>query len=613
MGIKTCGVFTPQDSQTRHVRVLQELRRLPSGELSENYLNQQLLIQIAKEFGADALHPGYGFLSENPDFAQKVIDAGLVWIGPPPDAMRRLGGKMEAKEVAAKRNVPVPAWVRLDDAKNAAKLAQKIGLPVLVKAAHGGGGRGQRVVREISQLEEALRAARSEALRSFGSEEVFLEKFLDQPKHVEVQILADHHGNVLALGERDCSLQRRNQKLIEETPATAVPETTRKRMHDAARALAMEVGYTNAGTVEFLAQKNENGEWEFYFMELNARLQVEHPVTEKVTGLDLVELQIRIARGENLQALVGNLQFSGHAIELRLCAEEPSRNFLPTPGPITAMHFPISDDLRIDTGYERGDVIPQEYDSLFAKMIVHGQTREQVIARCAEVLQNSLIAGTITNKFYLEMVLQHQDFLRNEIHTRWIEAHPELLTEESTALDEDLKLWAKKFSSDLLVQRTIGTDRQILPAKVLTVFTPEEPSHGSSAPRGACIAGWFETESGDRNYAAGWVNRFEICITFQQKWMGVGQRRLTFAGQYETEDLRTHHGPITTQVPGVVLEIRANAGDVVDPFQPILIVEAMKIEMPFSLPIAAKIDAIHVKAGDRILPGQTLVTWEPVP
>ncbi|MGH9856250.1 MAG: biotin/lipoyl-containing protein, partial [Acidobacteriota bacterium] len=347
--------------------------------------------------------------------------------------------------------------------------------------------------------------------------------------------------------------------------------------------------------------------------ELNARLQVEHPVTEMVTGLDLVELQIRAANGENLSTILQDVRFTGHAIELRLCAEDPSNNFLPTPGPVVVMRFPESPDLRVDSGFEPGDVIPQEYDSLFAKVIVQGKTRKETIEKLSTVLDDTLIAGTITNKFYLQAVLQHKDYLKNKIHTRWIEAHNQLAQTKPDVLDQDLMFWGRKFSSDLLVQRS-DHDAPVsyFSGRILTAFAPDPEIHGSPSPRGVCIAGYFELQEGESFYAAGWVNRFELCITFLRPVEGVGQRRISFAGQFEIEDLRTHHGPIIAQVPGVVLEVRSQPGDTVKALQPILIVEAMKIEMPFTLPITAKITGILVKQGDRILPGQTLVTWEPV-
>jgi 3-methylcrotonyl-CoA carboxylase alpha subunit len=613
MNIQTCGIFTPQDARTKHVRTLQELTQLPPGELTENYLNQELLLSIARNFGADAVHPGYGFVSENPDFAQKVLKAGLIWIGPSPDAMRKLGGKIEAKEIAEKAGVPVPPWIRLRENSSVKEVLDHLQLPVLIKAAHGGGGRGQRVVREVSQFEEALRAARSESLRSFGSAEVFVEKFLERPRHIEVQILADTQEHIFAIGERDCTLQRRNQKVIEESPASILDDQTRIAIHEAAKKLAAAAGYTNAGTIEFLAQQNANQKWEFFFMEMNARLQVEHPVTEMVTGLDLVELQIRVARGENLlPLLMEGVSVMGHSIELRLCAENPANNFLPTPGPLTDLRFPDDSSIRIDSGFEAGDVIPQEYDSLFAKLIVSAPDRKSAIKQMMKALDQTLIAGTITNKFYLDRVLKHPDFKNNKIHTRWIESHPDLMKEGSPELDQDLIAWGKIFSSELLVQRIEEFPQRRINAHILKGFKPDPLVHGTISPQGLVrIAGNFELEN-ETAYASGWVSRFEICLAFTREIHGTGQGKISFAGQYESDDLRAHHGPIIAQVPGVVLEVRANSNDTVAALQPILIVEAMKIEMPFSLPIPAKILMIHVKAGDRIVPGQTLVTWEPV-
>lgn len=612
MGIRTCGIYTPQDARTRHVRTLQQLAILPSGDLTENYLNQDLLLKIAGDFGADAVHPGYGLLSENPDFATRVLNSGLIWIGPPPDAMRKLGGKIEGKEIASGVGVPVAPWIHVSSNTNFQEIVDRLGLPVLIKAAHGGGGRGQRIVRELSQFEEALRGARSEALRSFGSAEVFVEKFLEEPRHIEVQILADQHGHVFSLGERDCTLQRRNQKVVEESPAAILNDSARAQIHEAAKRLAAAAGYTNAGTIEFLAQKGANQKWSFYFMELNARLQVEHPVTEMVTRLDLVELQIRVARGEDLlPLLMEGVSSVGHAIEVRLCAENPANNFLPTPGPLTDVHYPENPDVRVDTGFEAGDVIPQEYDSLFTKLIVTAPTRNEAVELMSRTLAQTLIAGTITNKFYLQRVLLHPDFKNNNIHTRWIESNPELMKEGSAKIDEDLLLWGKVFSSDLLVRRMEEFSERSITAKVLKKFLPDESLHGTVSPQGLVkIAGSFELDA-ETIPTSGWVSRFEICLTFQKEINGTGQRKIAFSGLFETEDLRAHHGPITTQVPGVVLEVRAEPGQTVPALQPILIVEAMKIEMPFTLPISAKIVSVQVKSGDRIMPGQTLVIWEP--
>ena len=623
MGIGTCGVYSPQDAHTRHVRVLQQVALLPGGDLSRNYLNAQLLVEKARAFGADCLHPGYGFLAENPEFAELVAGAGLIWVGPPPGAMRKLGGKIDAKEVAAAAGVPVAPWMRLSQDPDAAEIKSiltKIGLPALIKAAHGGGGRGQRIVQQPADFAEALRAARSEAKRSFGSTEVFIERFLDRPRHIEVQILADQHKHVYALGERDCTLQRRNQKVVEESPATVLNAEVRNQIHKAAVRLATAVDYVNAGTIEFLAQQKTNSEWEFYFMELNARLQVEHPVTEEIFGLDLVELQFRAAAGEDLSARLSSLAArSGHAMEIRLCAEDPANHFLPTPGPITEIRWPEAPGLRIETGFETGDVVPQEYDSLIAKIIAHGPSRNECARILRDSLENTIVAGIITNRSFLISALQHPDFLANRIFTRWIESTPSLAEPKNDRLDSDLEFWAKKFSSELFVQRKAFFELEphsVIPEgpRLLRSFLPDPQIHGTYSAQGLVrIGGIFVTNENARTAASGWITRFEICLCFAPEIGGVGQRKIAFAGQFEIEDAQSHHlGPVVSRVPGLVLEIRSVPGQTVAAHQPVLVLEAMKIEMPVSLPVDGRITMIHVKQGDRIMPGQTLITWQPV-
>lgn len=618
LGIRTCGVYTPADAHSRHVHELDEVFRLPAGELAVNYLNRQLLIDVAARMKTQAIHPGYGFLSENPDFAESVSASGLIWVGPNPAAMRALGGKIEAKEVAQKAGVPVAPWMKIsdqvsDEEKN--RIVKQIGLPLLMKAAHGGGGRGQRIVTREEDFQESLRAARSESLRSFGSAEVFIERFLDRPRHIEVQIMGDQHGHLCVLGERDCTLQRRNQKVIEEAPATILDEGTRKRIHDAARALAEAVGYTNAGTIEFLVQKDAAGRWEFFFMELNARLQVEHPVTEMIRGLDLVEFQLRCAEGEDLKSRFEQLSPEpvGHAMELRLCAENPAENFLPTPGPITRMRFPVQYGLRLDSGFAVGDTIPQEYDSMFAKLILHGKDRNDTIARLIGVLDQTIIGGIVSNKYLLRSVLDHPDFLANHIYTRWFQDHPELL-KDSDALDQDLLYWARTFSSELFVQRNPSRQVRVRPALTVLIDFVPCADHGMPSPQELIqVSGEFSVSGDGRMPVSGWLTRFEICVAFEREVLGVGQRRLQFASQYEMEESKSHHhGPLMAQVPGLVLDVRAKVDDVVEPRVPILVIEAMKIEMPMSLPVAARITSVNVKQGDRILPGQPLVTWEPI-
>jgi acetyl/propionyl-CoA carboxylase alpha subunit len=613
IGIRTIGVHSPQDANSKPMREVDQAIALPGGDLSQNYLNAELLVRIAVDSKVNAIHPGYGFLSENPDFAERIQRAGLIWIGPSPDAMRQIGDKMRAKEIAGTVGVPVAPWKQISgtsDQQEIKSIVKEIGLPALIKATRGGGGRGQRIVRDASQFEEALRTARSEALRSFGSGELFVERFLENPRHVEVQIIADRYKHFFALGERDCSLQRRNQKVVEETPAVILDSETRTKLHSAAISLAAAAGYSNAGTIEFLVQRNANKQWEFFFMEMNARLQVEHPVTEMVWGVDLVELQFRVAEGESLEPLLSNIHPAGHAIELRLCAEDPSNHFLPTPGPITELQYPEAPQLRIDSGYDEGDTIPQEYDSLFSKVIIHSDDRTKSISEASEVLDKTTVAGVITNKYFLQTVLKHSDFQNNAIHTRWIELHPEL-TSTKNDLDADLLFWGKKLSSELFVQRS-PSHEFFRTNGILRSFEPDPELHGTASSQGFIrIAGKFETDTEGKIKASGWITRFELCISFDRPIPGVGQRRIAFAGQFEVEEAKSHRGPIVAQVPGVVLDVRAKVNEVVDAQEPILVVEAMKIEMPMTLPVPARITAIHVKQGDRIKPGQTLVTWEP--
>jgi acetyl/propionyl-CoA carboxylase alpha subunit len=520
---------------------------------------------------------------------------------------------MRAKEIAGTVGVPVAPWKEISgtpDQQEIKSIVKEIGLPALIKATRGGGGRGQRVVRDDSQFEEALRTARSEALRSFGSGELFVERFLENPRHVEVQIIGDRFKHFFALGERDCSLQRRNQKVVEETPALILDDKTRTKLHSAAISLATAAGYSNAGTIEFLVQRNSKNQLEFFFMEMNARLQVEHPVTEMVWGVDLVELQFQVAEGQTLNPLLSNIQPSGHAIELRLCAEDPANRFLPTPGPITELRYPEAPQLRIDSGYDEGDTIPQEYDSLFSKVIIHSDDRGQSISEASGVLEKTTVAGVITNKYFLLAALKHSDFQKNRIHTRWIESHPEL-TSAGNDLDADLLFWGKKLSSELFVQRTAAC-AFVRSEGVLRSFEADPELHGTPSGQGLIrIAGKFETDSEGSVKASGWITRFELCISFDRPIRGIGQRRVAFAGQFEVEDAKSHRGPIVAQVPGVVLDVRAKVNEVVDAQEPILVVEAMKIEMPMTLPVQARITAIHVKQGDRIKPGQTLVSWEP--
>ncbi len=386
---------------------------------AQSYLRIDRMVAAAIETGCDAVHPGYGFLSERAEFAQACADAGLVFIGPSPHAIACMGDKITAARMAAAAGVPrVPGTDAVPDAQTALAAAEHIGYPVLVKATAGGGGRGMRLARSPDELPAAFASASAEALAAFGNGTVYLEKLIEQARHIEIQILGDMHGNLVHLGERECSTQRRHQKLIEEAPSPALDAATRARMGACAIALARRVGYHSAGTVEFVVDARDG---RFYFLEMNTRIQVEHPVTEMVTGIDLVAEQMRIASGAPLQFSQGDIQLRGHAIECRINAEDPERNFLPRPGVVTAWSVPIGEGIRCDSHCSAGDTITPNYDSLLAKLIVHAPTRAEAITRMRQALSELRVEGPATTAPFHHDVLGHPDFNDGQVTTRWVE------------------------------------------------------------------------------------------------------------------------------------------------------------------------------------------------
>jgi 3-methylcrotonyl-CoA carboxylase alpha subunit len=420
LGVKTVAVVSEADRGAPYAGLAGEVVEIGPGPATESYLRGDRIIAAAQATGAEAIHPGYGFLAENADFAAAVRKAGLVFIGPSPEAMRRMGGKAEAKAIAAAAGVPVVPGYSGDrqDAKTLAKEAGRIGYPVLIKAVAGGGGRGMRLVEREEDLAAALESARREAEASFGDGRVLLEKLIASPRHIEVQVFGDRHGNVVHLYERDCSLQRRNQKVIEEAPAPGMPPELRARMCKAAVACARAVAYEGAGTVEFLVEGSPlTADSAWYFIEMNTRLQVEHPVTEAITGLDLVEWQLKVAAGEPLPLPQDEIAMSGHAIEARLCAEDPPMGFLPSTGPIVAFETPAQAGLRVDAGIEAGSVISPFYDSMIAKLIAHGPDRPAAVSRLSEALEQTVVAGPKTNAAFLHALLEHPAFRSGEMDT----------------------------------------------------------------------------------------------------------------------------------------------------------------------------------------------------
>jgi acetyl-CoA carboxylase biotin carboxylase subunit len=423
-------VYSEADRECLHVRFADDDVCIGRAPGRDSYLNIPRLIAAAEITGADAIHPGYGFLAENPEFAEKVGASNITFIGPTPDQIRQMGDKATARKIAQKLKVPTvpgsPGPVESPD--EGLKIAAKIGFPVIIKAAAGGGGKGMRVATDPEQFTQAFNLATQEALAAFGSGQVYLEKYLARPRHIEIQIMGDTHGKVMHLCERDCSVQRRHQKLIEEAPSPALDQTLREDIGDAAVKLAESIGYVGAGTIEFLL--DEDGS--FYFMEMNTRIQVEHPVTEMCTNFDLVKEQIRVAAGEPLSFVMNGNRLRGHAIECRVNAEDPARNFQPSPGLITAYHPPGGPGVRVDTHIYAGYTVPPYYDSLLAKVIVHGNTRGEALARMRQALDSFIIEGVTTTIPFLGRVMRHPDFIEGKVDTKFLEREPQLLKDPTS-------------------------------------------------------------------------------------------------------------------------------------------------------------------------------------
>lgn len=427
LGIRTAAVYSEADAYAQHVQMADEAYAIGAAEPGASYLNIEKLIAVARESGCDCVHPGYGFLSESEYFAQAVIDAGVKWVGPPPNAIRLMGVKTEARALMESAGVPLVPGYQSDSATDAEFLtaAESIGYPVMVKAAGGGGGKGIRIVRGAESLVEALAAARHEAQNAFGDPRVFLERYIEHARHVEIQVLADAHGHVLHLFERECSAQRRHQKVIEESPSPLLTDKMRWEMGAAAVEAARAVEYINAGTVEFIVTPDN----EFYFLEMNTRLQVEHPVTEFVTGLDLVKLQFAIAAGEPLPFAQTDVMQRGHAIECRIYAEDPQNHFMPSIGPVLTFIPPHGPGIRVDSGVRSGDEITIYYDPMIAKLIVHDSTRAGAIRRMQQALAQTVILGTTTNLAFLQSLIAHPTFESGEVDTGFIDAHLDTLTQ----------------------------------------------------------------------------------------------------------------------------------------------------------------------------------------
>lgn len=558
MGIKTVAVYSEADEKALHVQLADEAYLLGAGPPAESYLKTEKIISIAKKTKVDAIHPGYGFLSENATFAEAVEAAKITWIGPSPEVIRKMGNKIAAKKAAEKAKVPTLPWAILKDKSQLLGVAKKIGFPLLLKAAAGGGGRGMRVVEHPDLLLEKAESAMREAKGAFGSDELFLEKYCPKARHIEVQILGDNFGSVVSLGERECTLQRRHQKIIEEAPSPSITQKTREAIQKAAVQLATAVGYTNAGTCEFLLDLASNDE-KFYFLEVNTRLQVEHPVTEMVWGVDLPCLQIEMASGAKLSSLLPDtLNARGHAIEARLYAEDPANGFMPSSGQLQKLHFGamLFPGVRIDTGYTEGDSVPIFYDAMLAKVISWGSTREQATRKLIHTLSQIQIEGVVTNLDYLKQILSDKHFLEAKFYTKFLE--------------QDFKFEAPRKS------KVMGKPAPTVPAK-----TPWE---------------YFSDSGGSFGPGRGGLN---------------SNQKNTY---YKTDEQSKSHGLnlnfLEAEYPGRILSVSVTRGQAVEKGDVVLVCESMKMEFSYSAPITTKVKNVKVKAGDVVSVGAVLIEWE---
>jgi len=614
LGIATVAVYSDADARAPHVREADLAVRLPGTASADTYLRADLIIRAAQDSGADAVHPGYGFLSENADFAQAVLDAGLTWIGPPPAAIADMGSKTRAKDLMSAAGVPVLGSIQSDAATTA-------DLPLLIKAAAGGGGRGMRIVRSLADLPAAITAAQAESLSSFGSDEVFCEPYVERGRHVEVQILADASGTVWTLGERDCSLQRRHQKVVEETPAPGLTDDTRRALADAASSAAKVIGYLGAGTAEFLLAPDGR----FFFLEMNTRLQVEHPVTECVTGLDLVAWQLRIAEGRALPP--DPPMPRGHAIEARLYAEDPAHDWQPRTGTVHRFDIPESAGLRVDSGVEAGSVVGVEYDAMLAKVIARADTRDEAARLLATSLADARIHGLTTNRDLLIKALTHPAFLDGDVHTGFLADH----------------------ATDLI------SEPQISPLASLAAALAETASYAGPQPSGL-PSGWRNLPSQPQvkryRHASGTEHEVSFRVTrdglHAEGFPGVRLVSRTFnrvvlddRGIARTFTIATYDdaihvdgpgtsvalapvsrfpdpaetqkspGSLLAPMPGTVVRVAVPEGAKVSAGQPLLWLEAMKMEHLVAAPTDGVLAKLHVTPGQQVSFGTILAVVEP--
>ena len=618
LGIEGVAVYSDADVDAPHVRAADLAVRLGPAPAAQSYLRVERVVAAARETGAEAVHPGYGFLSERPELPRACADAGLVFVGPSADAMALLGDKAASKQAAVAAGVPVVPGLH-GDALTDGELLDWAGsqrLPLLVKAVAGGGGKGMRVVQTLDQMPEALRAARSEARAAFGDDRLLVEQWIERPRHIEVQVIGDTHGNVIHLGERECSLQRRHQKVIEEAPSPVVDAALRERMGAAAVELARSCGYTGAGTVEFIAAADDPSD--FHFLEMNARLQVEHPVTEAVTGLDLVELQLRVAAGEPLPLRQDDVALSGHAVEARIYAEDPANAFLPSSGRIVAWTPPAG--VRLDSGVEQGVEVTSHYDPLLAKLIVSGPDRAAALARLARALGELRVVGPATNVSYLRALLERPDVRAGELDTGLLER-----------IGDELQPAPNPELPALALVALIGTPASDDPWEDRDGWWPGERGWARArltGPDGDAQAavlpdgeGWYAAgalrarlvdDGGLRVESGGIARRVDVYRDGEAVWLVDGGVPSRWAPAGEEHERRAVPGSLEAPMPGTVLDVRAEAGSEVAEGDILLVLESMKMELTIASPFDGVVGDIAVRTGDRVARGQELAAVEPL-
>lgn len=630
MGIFTVAVYSDGDRDAPFVTDADLAIALGGTTAAESYLDTEKILEAAKSTGADAVHPGYGFLSENAGFAQAVSDAGLTWIGPPPAAIAAMGDKLAAKETMVDAEVPTLPSIEVTDSTDIGAVGQEIGFPLLVKASAGGGGKGMRVVDNEADLEDAISGAKREALGAFGNDTVFLERYLPTPRHVEIQVLGDQHGTVLHCFERECSIQRRHQKIIEEAPSPVLSEDLRDQMGQAAVAAVQAIGYESAGTVEFLLD-GSGDEAEFFFLEVNTRLQVEHPVTEAITGLDLVREQIRIANGEPLGYDQSDLTISGHSIEVRLYAEDPSNDFLPATGCVDIWQPATGPTVRYDSGIQTGSEVSVEFDPMLAKVISHAPTRSEAALKLALALERTRLHGVVTNRDFLVATLRHEEFLAGNTTTDFIsrvEISGQRVPSDCELEDASIAValvsqQLNRNSATSLAFMPSGFRNSSMPSQQMLLLNDDREVQVNYRPR---RDGSFEVSIGDseETKTARLISldgdRFEIqlddvraaghAVKFGNRWyvdIPAGSLHFVEKSRFPEPDSADVEGGLTAPMPGKILAINISEGDSVETGQLLVLMEAMKMEHQIVAAFDGSVSEVRVAVGDQVDNGELLV------